>query len=163
VNWNPFGHGPEGIFTPAHWDIHFYTIDPDDRHQIKQDTAEDINKSNKALPTGFLNVDYKLAPGTAEPRMGSHTADFSSPQLAPGQFENIFIIGIYNGEVVHWEPMITDDFLKSNQLAVEPIKLPDLYFKTGYYPTTYTVKHDQTAKEYLISLDNLVFRQAATQ
>lgn len=160
VNWNPFGHGPEGIFTPAHWDIHFYTIDPEYRHQIKQDTAEDVNKSNKELPNGFLNTDYKLAPGTAEPRMGSHTADFSSPQLLPGKFDNIFIIGIYNGEVVHWEPMITDNFLKSNLLAVEKIKLPDLYFKSGYYPTEYTIKHDQKAREYKISLDNLVYREA---
>ncbi len=160
VNWNPFGHGPEGIFTPAHWDIHFYTIDPEYRHQIKQDTVADIDKSNKELPKGFLNAEYKLALGTAEPRMGSHTADFSSPQLSPGKFENIFIIGIYNGEVVHWEPMITDDFLKSNLLAVEKIKLPDLYFKSGYYPTEYTVKHDLEAKEYQISLDKLVYREA---
>ncbi len=161
VNWNPFGHGPEGIFTPAHWDIHFYTIDPEYRYQIKQDTPEDIQKSDKPLPSGFLNIDYKLAPHTAEPRMGSHTADFSSPQLAPGKFGNIFIIGVYNGEVVHWEPMITDDFLKSNLLSIEKIKLPDFYFKSGYYPTTYTVRHDQVAKKYLISLDDLVYRQAS--
>lgn len=160
VNWNPFGHGPQDIFTTGHWDIHFYTIEPEQRHKIKQDSEEDVEISNKLPPQGFLNADYKLALGTAEPRMGSHTADFTSPELEPGKFGNIFIFGIHNGQVVHWEPMISNDFLIANSESTGLIKLPQYYFKSGYYPTKYTVKHDKEKHEYKISLDDMQYRVA---
>jgi len=163
VNWNPYGHGPEGIFTAAHWDIHFYTIDAEYRRRISQYTDVHKRISDKLPPKGFTNPDYQLAPGTAEPRMGSHTADFSSPELAPGKFGNIFIYGIHNGQVIHWEPMVSDDFLKANSYAVQPIKLPELYSKSGYYPNTYTVKHDTANHQYVISLDNLSYHPAYSE
>jgi hypothetical protein len=160
VNWNPYGHGPQGIFTPAHWDIHFYTIDAAYRRRISQYTDVQKRISDKQPPKGFTNTDYQLAPGTAEPRMGSHTADFSSPELAPGKFQNIFIYGIHNGKVIHWEPMLSNDFLKTVTSDTRPIKLPELYVKCGYYPNTYSVKHDTESHAYLISLDNLEYHPA---
>ena len=39
--------------------------------------------------------------------MGSHYADVTSPELKPGNFANIFLIGAHGGNILFREPMIT--------------------------------------------------------
>jgi hypothetical protein len=56
--------------------------------------------------------------------------------------------------------MITNAFLKQKQNVTVPIKLPKVYAKSGYYPTSYSITFDETRKEYSVSLDNLTYRAA---
>jgi Domain of unknown function (DUF5602) len=160
VDWNPYGHAPQSIFTSAHWDIHFYTVSPEYRQNIQQETPAQIAISNLPPAEGFLPIDYKIAPGTAEPRMGSHCADFTSSQLHPGKFDNTFIFGVHNAQVIFWEPMITNSYLAAHKTAKEKIKLPSHYAIAGYYPTTYAIDYDSKTKQFAISMNDLQYREA---
>lgn len=164
-NWNPKGHGPKGIFTEPHFDVHFYMATPDYRHHIIVDTQDadpaHLKTSNLEPPSQFLPPDYQLAPNTAEPRMGSHYADVTSPQLKAGNFTNIFLIGAHGGSILFWEPMITRAYLESKPKFTGKLKLPESYPVSGYYPTAYSVIYDATRKEFDISLDGLTFRLAS--
>jgi len=161
-NWNPVGHGPKGVFTKPHFDVHFYMSTPEYRHHIHVDTQDAdptyLKTSNLEPPAQFLPPDYQLAPNTAEPRMGSHYADSTSPQLKPGNFSNIFLIGAHGGSILFWEPMITREYLLSKPKFTQKLKLPESYPVSGYYPTAYSVIYDPSRKEYDISLDGLTFR-----
>lgn len=164
-NWNPQGHGPKGVFTRAHFDVHFYMSTPEYRHHIVVDLQDadpiHVKTSNLEPPAQFLPPDYQLAPNTAEPRMGSHYADVTSPQLKPGNFTNIFLIGAHGGNILFWEPMLTRDYLASKPKFTGKLKLPEAYPVSGYYPTAYSVIYDEKRKEIDVSLDDLTFRLAS--
>jgi hypothetical protein len=164
-NWNPAGHGPKGIFTKPHFDVHFYMATSAYRHGIIVDLQEadpiNVKTSNLEPPGQFLPADYQLAPNTAEPRMGSHYADVTSPQLKPGNFSNIFLIGTHGGNILFWEPMITKEYLETKPNFTAKLKLPEAYPVSGYYPTAYSVVYDHKDKEFHISLDGLTFRLAS--
>ena len=164
-NWNPEGHGPKGIFTKPHFDVHFYMATPSYRHGIVVDLQDadpiHVKTSNLEPPAQFLPPDYQLAPNTAEPRMGSHYADVTSSQLKPGNFSNIFLIGAHGGNILFWEPMLTKAYLESKPKFTAQLKLPDAYPVSGYYPTAYSVIYDAQLKEFDISLDDLTFRLAS--
>jgi hypothetical protein len=164
-NWNPVGHGPKGVFTMPHFDVHFYMATTHYRHDIVVDTQDadpmHLKTSNLEPPSQFLPPDYQLAPNTAEPRMGSHYADVTSPQLKPGNFTNIFLIGAHGGSILFWEPMLTKAYLESKPTFTGKLKLPESYPVSGYYPTAYSVVYDPNRRELNISLDGLTFRLAA--
>ena len=164
-NWNPEGHGPKGIFTKAHFDVHFYMARPAYRHGIAVDLQEEdpihIKTSNLEPPRQFLPPRYQLAPNTAEPRMGSHYVDITSPQLKPGNFSNIFLIGAHGGNILFWEPMITKEYLETKLNFTAQLPLPEAYPVSGYYPTAYSIVYDHKHKEFHISLDGLTFRLAS--
>jgi Domain of unknown function (DUF5602) len=164
-NWNPAGHGPKGIFTKPHFDVHFYMATSEYRHGIHVDLQDadpaNVETSNLEPPGQFLPPDYQLAPNTAEPRMGSHYADITSPQLKPGNFSNIFLIGAHGGNILFWEPMITKEYLETKPNFTAELKLPEAYPVSGYYPTSYSVVYDHNHKEFEIALDGLTFRLAS--
>src|SRR5215831_13782936 len=161
-NWNPNGHGPKGVFTKGHFDVHFYMATTEYRHAIMVDLQDadpiHLKTSNLEPPAQFLPPDYKLAPNTAEPRMGSHYADVTSPQLKPGNFSNIFLIGAHGGNILFWEPMLTKEYFESKPNFTGKLKLPEAYPVSGYYPTSYSVVYDAGKKEFNIALDGLTFR-----
>jgi hypothetical protein len=161
-NWNPEGHGPRGVFTKPHFDVHFYMATTEYRHAIMVDLQDadpiHLKTSNLEPPAQFLPPDYQLAPNTAEPRMGSHYADMTSPELKPGNFANIFLIGAHGGNILFWEPMITKAFFESKPNFTGKLKLPEAYPVSGYYPTSYSVVYDRNRQEFNIALDGLTFR-----
>lgn len=101
-NWNPEGHGPlPGVFYEPHFDVHFYMATPEYRHSITNDSlSDDLHVQNIEPPRPFLPEAYKRAPNTSEPRMGTHYADMTSEQLKPGKFDNIFLFGGHDGNVL---------------------------------------------------------------
>jgi hypothetical protein len=90
--------------------------------------------------------------------MGSHYADMTSPELKPGNFANIFLIGAHGGNILFWEPMITKTYFESKPKFTGKLKLPEAYPVSGYYPTSYSVMHDAEKQETNIALDGLMFR-----
>lgn len=164
-NWNPLGHGPKGVFTVGHFDVHFYMATTQYRHEIHVDLKDAdpkyVKVSNLEPPAQFLPPDYQLAPNTAEPRMGSHYADVTSDQLKPGNFKNIFLIGAHGGNILFWEPMLTKAYLESKPNFTGKLKLPEAYPVSGYYPTAYSVIYNPDRKEIDVSLDGLTFRLAS--
>ena len=114
------------------------------------------------MPQDYVVPPVALPPSQAVPGMGVHLVDSSDTSLVPGtyNFEQIIINGVWDGRHTFIEPMITRDWLLTNPTSEQPLKLPQAYQKTGYYPTTYAVHIDQQSRDYLISLAGMSMRQA---
>ncbi len=161
-NWNPEGHGPlPGVFFEPHYDVHFYMASPEYRHAIENKDLLDLKILNLEPPKEFLPPNYERAPNTSEPRMGTHYADMSSEQLKPGQFNNIFLFGVHDGNIIFWEPMITREYLLTKPNFHAELPQPEAYPVSGYYPTAYSVVYDEKRKEFDVSLDGLTLRTAS--
>ena len=161
-NWNPEGHGPlPGVFYSAHFDVHFYMATTDYRHNITNSDLAGDHIQTIEPPVDFLPSSYSRAPHTSEPRMGTHYADMSSDQLKPGGFDNIFLFGAHDGNVLFWEPMLTRDYLLSKPNFTAKIPQPKAYPVSGYYPLSYSVIYDSETGNINVSLDNLTLRQAS--
>lgn len=160
VNWNPRGHPPGEIYGNPHFDFHFYTISPDQRHQITA-RADDLERCKKAPSAGMLPAGYVYAEGAEEPGMGSHWIDPLSHEFHGKPFTSTFIFGSHDGKVIFWEPMITKAHLEERRDSMIPISQPTSYAERGYYPTSYSIQFDAKRKEYTVSLDGLTLREAS--
>lgn len=154
LDWNPEGHEPPEIYGLPHFDFHFYTISVEERMQIGFDDPK-----AEVLPSSeFLPADYFPTPGYV-PMMGKHWLDKFSPELHDQTFSHTFIYGSYDGEVVFYEPMITQAYLQTHPNEQFAIKQPVAFQQEGmYYPTKYSIQYDPVKKEYLILLEGLVQR-----
>ena len=167
INWNPQGHDPAPLFGKPHFDFHFDMVDMAAIQAINPTDPNYSAKAEHAPEAKYVPQDYVLPPGgsaaaQAVPGMGVHLVDSSDTSLVPGtyNFEQIIINGVWDGRHTFIEPMITRDWLLTNPTSEQPLKLPQAYQKTGYYPTTYAVHIDQQSKDYLISLAGMSMRQA---
>jgi hypothetical protein len=159
-DWNPVGHEPAPIYTLPHFDTHFYMQSMSAQHAITLDDPKgDILPAAAMLPAGYITAP-NVAPGRTVPMMGRHWVDPTSPEYAVGgTFTHTFIYGSYNGHVTFLEPMFTKAMLVPGVNVSQAIKQPTTYEATGkYFPTTYTIRHDATTHEYIISLKDMVLR-----
>lgn len=159
IDWIPLGHVPNGVYDKPHFDVHFYMTS---REELKKITLQGADKARSAKQPDakFLPAGYIMPPGTEVPFMGAHAIDSSAPELQGKPFNHTFLYGYHNGKINFLEPMISKAFLDSKPDITVPIKQPAAYQKTGYYPTSYSVKFDLARKEYSITLDNLTLRKA---
>lgn len=159
LDWNPLGHEPDGIYNLPHFDAHFYLITLDQRNAIDPalETGFDVKAarypSPEFIPEGF----FSPAP-VALPRMGVHWVDAQAPELHGARFEATFIYGTWDGEVIFTEPMITREFLLSRPNRTTELPVPQRFARPGAYPTSYTTRWDDAAREYRIALTGLVQR-----
>ena len=158
LNWNPHGHAPEGFTTVPHFDFHFNLLTPDQRDAITADDLDDfLTKAYETPPPELIAEGYGTVPNAAEPRMGVHYIDFTSPALQR-PFDHIFIYGFYEGEMTFWEPMIATSFLETKPNITEAIKQPLAYPTVGYYPNGYSINYANG--EYSVSLNEFTFRSS---
>lgn len=160
LDWNPIGHDPIGVYSVPHFDAHFYIQAMSAQHAITLDDPKgDIFPATTTLPTGY-STPPNVVPGRTVPMMGRHWTDPTSPEYQPGgSFSSTFLYGTYDGHVTFLEPMFTKAMLTSSVSFTAPIKQPQTYEQSGkYYPTTYTIRYDAAAKEYVISLNDMVLR-----
>lgn len=157
VDWNPKGHIPIGVYDVPHFDFHFFMITPGERYRITA-KGEDSARSNKKLPKQYTPSGYFLPRDTEEARMGSHWIYQMAPEFFMQSFTKTFVYGSYNGELIFLEPMVALSFLRLKQNTTHKIKLPFAYKEHGYYPTAYSIKYNQTRREYSVSLEGLIFR-----
>jgi hypothetical protein len=156
IGWNPMGHPPT-VYQAPHFDVHFYQITPAARDLIVP-TDPNFNTKLATRPApSFVPASYVLTPGGV-PRMGAHWIDTTSPEQNGQPFTSTFIYGSYDGAFIFGEPMIATAFLATHPTMTSPVKLPSQYASPGYYPTSYTVAYDATAKEYRIALGGFVSR-----
>jgi hypothetical protein len=161
INWTPHGHYPQGIYGAPHFDFHFYIISPQERQKITL-IGDDYARVYKMPSPDFIPTDYVLFPGErASPNIGWHGVDITSPEYHEQPFDQTFIYGFYNGNMIFEEPMITTAFLNTKPNITETLKLPAAYPKSAYYPTEYSVKYDEPSGVYTLSLDELKFRSAS--
>lgn len=154
INWNPAGHDPEHVYTVPHFDFHFYTITEEERDQIVlEDPAYEIKMAREPeqhfIPAGYFNTHDGI------PRMGQHWANSAAPELNGQPFTHTFIFGSYDGRLIFFEPMITTEFLSRKVEAREAIAQPERIEQEGHYPTEYSIRWDDQAREYVIGLDKM--------
>jgi len=158
VNWGPTGHPPAGVFTVPHFDVHFYTITPEERAAILPSDPLFATKAARSPSAEFIPSGYTKDPG-AVPGMGSHWTDPSAPEFNGQPFTRTFIYGSWDGVFTFYEPMVTKAVLDGKPaLSVTSLKLPARYAKPGYYPTSYTIGYDTGTKEYRMGISGLVQR-----
>lgn len=161
LDWNPHGHEPEGLFTLPHFDLHFYMESETERATWMPSDPQWEEKVNRAPASAYVPAGFAPTPGGV-PMMGAHWIDTSDPTYAPGGlFEEVFLWGAYDGEIVFAEPMITKAFLEARTEVDEALAQPAAWQRDGYYPTRYVVRYDHAKKEYIIALEGLTYRTAS--
>ena len=95
--------------------------------------------------------------------MGVHLVDSTDTSLVPGEYDftQIVINGVWDGRYTFVEPMITRDWLLTGPSLEQPLKLPEAYQETAYYPTSYAVHVDDQTEDYVVSLGGLTARTAS--
>ena len=159
LNWNPRGHIPNGIYNVPHFDVHFYLITPDERRNITA-RGDDLDKIRKAPSAEHVPDGYIFAPESEEPGMGGHWVDPVSHEFHGHDFTTTFLYGTYDGQIIFYEPMITKAYLETKPDVTMPLKVPKRYARTGYYPTSYSIRYDAKRKEYTVALEGLTLRTA---
>jgi hypothetical protein len=152
VNWNSSGHEPDHVYTLPHFDFHFYTST-----QAEVMNYMDEAKLNAEPNAAYIPSNHISGPGV--PMMGKHYIDATSPELHDKKFTQTFLFGSYDSKVVFWEPMITQEFLKTTKQFERTLPQPSKFGHAGYYPTKMKIsRHDGVTE---ISLTDFVSRQAS--
>jgi hypothetical protein len=147
-DYNHLGHEPTHVYDVPHFDVHFYMTS--DAERLKINPAD---KGVDAAPAdGYLPMP-RIGAGVV-PQMGNHWIDVTSPELNGSKFTNTFIYGSAYGKVTFYEPMITTDFVKNSAHSHFPIKQPQKFEKSGYYPTEYCVRFNADAKQYEVTIES---------
>lgn len=165
LNWNPHGHEPEILFGKPHFDMHFYISDMAAVHGIDPSAPGYADRAARFPDTKYIPRDYIAPPGPlaselAVPHMGLHWLDATAGMI-PGvyDFKQTFINGSWDGDYTFMEPMMTRAWLLTKPSIREPVKQPQAYQHTAYYPTVYSVRFDYATGEYDIALGEMVLRQ----
>jgi hypothetical protein len=168
LDWNPQGHG--GPYTAPHFDFHFYRVPVETRNGIDLRVPDFETRAARLpapeeIPAGYASthVLLKTTPaGMTVPRMGLHWVDLASPELPPQSkpFTSTFIVGSWDGQVIFDEPMITREFIlahRADTTTTRTFALPaaQRYVPAGFYPASYRIAWDASAREYRIALTEL--------
>jgi hypothetical protein len=153
IDWNPHGHPPPHIYTVPHFDFHFYGISPAAVKAISFTGPKD--PATKVSNAALIPPDYQVVPDTAVNEMGVHAIDTTAPEFHGKPFTATFIYGYNKGQLIFFEPMVTRAYLMTKPDLSLPVRTPAQYSRSGYYPTSYSVKYDKRSKAYLIALDGL--------
>jgi hypothetical protein len=169
VNWNPLGHLPPAApaWGVSHFDFHFYTLKEEAVQAIRPGTCghlmdcDDFAHAQTPIPAQYLPANYKMS--AAVPAMGQHLIDPTAPELAKppqAEFTQSFLYGAYDSHIIFYEPMIAHSFLVSQSDKCEAFPLPEAWETSGYYPTRYCTRYVAERKEYTVSLEDFVQREA---
>jgi hypothetical protein len=169
VNWNPEGHmePAPSVWSAAHYDFHFFIVEPALIDAIGTGPCaelidcDDFKRASVPLPKhhqpeGYIDV------GAAVAAMGNHLIDSTDPEVAdPARgFSSTFIYGAFDGKLIFLEPMVSHKLLASRPNRCSPVRGPQNFATTGYYPTSYCVRYDAATSSYRVTLEGMEYRKA---
>ncbi len=167
LNWNPAGHIPPGIYDTAHFDVHFYMAPIESVFALEDGPCglefircDQHALAKKPLPPNYMDPDFQDVDAVV-PAMGNHLIDLTGPEFNGEEWKRSWIYGVYDGEVIFYEEMLTRDYMLSKPDACYPIKSPPAVARTGYYPTESCVRHDAVTGEHTVSMEGFEFREAS--
>jgi hypothetical protein len=175
LDWNPAGHEPAAIYGIPHFDFHFYTTSREIRSSIVP-TSAGYSDAAATLPAEGLRPAFYLDAPTATglpaalvtvPLMGLHWFDVRSPELQGQPFTRTFIKGSWDGQFIFDEPMITRAWLLTRRISsreaaadeIIPVSTAERYEPGGWYPSAYRIAYDPQAREFLVGLTQLAWRE----
>lgn len=169
-NWNPHGHIPLGVYDLPHFDVHFYVEEDAKRTAIRPGPCPQLVNCDDYVLGKRLPAERYLAPDYAdldavEPAMGNHLVDPTAPEFNGERFTHTWIYGVWNRKVTFYEAMITREWLDelrsgSAEASCVDFKLPEAWQESGWYPTSYCMRHRENRDEITVSLEDFVHRQA---
>ena len=169
LNWNPEGHPAPAppVYGVPHFDFHFYLASPEQIEAIRPGTCgfmvdcEVFEQARIPVPERYMPEDY-VEVGAVAAGEGNHLLDSKSPELGdpPAAFTHTFIYGSHEGHLIFLEPMITAAFIAGQPNECHPIKSPEAWEVKGRYPTEYCMRYLPEQREYRISLEGFVQREA---
>lgn len=166
-DWQPEGHEPPGVYDVPHFDVHFYMMPEMEVEAIEGGPAT-YSIPDPQIPTGYRRVaavdtDDDGEPDTpaVTPQMGEHLLNASAPEIPEQmggdgeEFTYTFIWGAYGddgeGRITFAEPMITREFLESQQDVTEEVGTPEVFAEPGMYPTSYSIQYHSDGR-YTVTL-----------
>ena len=158
--WNPMGHHPATRYGAAHWDFHFFTIQPSQAEKI--DCSDLTQGDPKAVAPGWLPPVSPNAPAKqfCVPLMGFHSGpvtEFKAPGVfLDGQFEKVMIGGYYQGRYHFIEPMITKTLLEQRKSFSLPVPAPVSIGQTTRYPTKFNATFETASNAYRFAFSGFV-------
>lgn len=167
LNWQVHGHIPPGTYDLPHFDFHFYIANEAAVRAIRTGSCgifmdcDDFKRATQPVPAKY--VDHRhVSVGAAVAAMGNHLIDTTAPEFAkpPRKFTHTWIYGAYDGRITFHEPMITREFLLTRPNVCAPIKQPQAWQISGYYPTRYCMRYHERANKYTVSLEGLEYRES---
>lgn len=163
-NWRSHGHPPAEIYNVPHLDVHAYVISPQEREAITA-TGANLETVYATPAPELIPAGYVLAPDSAEPGQGAHWIDPTAEEFqdTPHGFDHTMIYGFYNGDMTFIEPMVTIDFLQSQQEFEGTIPVPKRYTRPGAYPTAYSITYNEATGEHIISLTGFTSSTSTSQ
>lgn len=173
IIWRPQGHIPETIYDVPHLDFHFFMVSAEERECYCSDQCGSDDSAQCNLLPGDSEIPMDYINGPSSPMEGVHWIDLTSGEFNNLPFDQTFILGSYDGDMIFYEPMITIEYFEA--LATEgaasrgkptlseeifSIKQPEEVGISGWYPRAYRIAFDQGKKEYVVSLIDFYFRTA---
>ncbi len=165
LNWNSHGHAPAELFGKPHFDMHFYMVDAAAVAKINPSSPDFAARAAHLPDPKYVPLGYVAPPGppaeNTVPAMGLHWVDRAGG-VVPGKydFKQILINGSWDGKYTFIEPMMTREWMLTKQAVRQDFKQPEAYQRNGYFPATYSVRYDDQAKEYSISLGGMTMHHA---
>ena len=169
-NWNVHGHTPPGVYDLPHFDVHFYLNADAERTAIRPGPCPQLVNCDDYKLGKRMPADRYLAPDYAdmdavEPAMGNHLVDPTAPEFNGERFTHTWIYGVWNREVTFHEAMVTHETLDGLRSGGDDVcrefKQPKGWQKSGWYPTSYCLRHRDNRDELTVSLEDFVYRQAS--
>lgn len=158
-DWSPSGHPPAELYHLAHWDAHFYTLEPEERRAIAEGRTE-LRPPSGHLPEGFVPV-----PGLglySFPQMGVHWVAEGAPELQGETFDQTLIYGSLGERTIFVEPMFTQAFLATRPTLEEPVPQPAGVARSGWYPTRYVIRRNRADTGFRIGIEGFLWREGET-
>ena len=166
-NWNPVGHIPPRVYDVPHFDIHFYMVPIADVFALQDGPCgpefvrcDQFEIAKKPVPTNYMHPDFQDVDAVA-PAMGNHLIDLTGSEFSGEEWKHSWIFGVYDGEVIFYEQMLTRAFLLSQPDSCYSIKSPPAVGRSGFYPTRSCIRHDAETGEYTVSMEGFVHREAS--
>ncbi|MQY11685.1 hypothetical protein SRB5_18040 [Streptomyces sp. RB5] len=171
TNYNPMGHIPPGVYDVPHFDVHFYIQSLAGRNAIRTGPCpvvtdcDDYARAKIPVPGRYVDPVFKDL-DAVEPAMGNHLIDDTAPEFHGVPFTHTWIYGAYDGEVSFYEAMITTKWfedLRTGAVADRcvPFRQPRAWRIAGWYPTTYCMEYRENRNDYVVSMNDWVYRTAS--
>ncbi|BCM88631.1 hypothetical protein IAD21_00472 [Abditibacteriota bacterium] len=151
------GHPPESQEVP-HLHPTWFTVNDQTRFQIlPNNPASFTPPAAGELPTGFISPPdpvFSFIPTIGniyfDPTEAGYNENPFTTALSEYRFFNTHIACIALGT--------PNTYLLSKQSLKRPIGIPSKYPKSGYFPTTYSIRYNSSRKTYIMALGDFVYR-----
>lgn len=149
MHWEQAGH-PPAFFSVPHFDLHFYSITPNQVRAIGP--VDTVAPSASRLPAGYTWS------GQSVPEMGVHaTNNADLGAFAGGAPFQITMVTGFNQGVMHFvEPMITRQVLLTKQTLTRSVPVPAQLGRATRYPTTFRATYDAATNSYRLVFSDFI-------